>query len=280
MNKIYLYGAGAVGILVIAGVAYNLIVPDKPNTTTRTETKTESTEKLKQTEEENLRLKQQVNSLVTEFNKLSQTRDLNTKTTEVRYVYPPNAQPNSGSNPIIINPAMPQLASLDRRADRGDSSLVPVSLPVQPIEITVKTSETTERSKTDSSTEVKVDTTTKTDAEVSAKTMTEAESTEKTETKTETKTENANNSDTFLSKVGIGITSERKPALTYDIVNTPLGPRIFNLGRVGAGGFITQTSDNQIGGGPQINYQQKRFFIGIGHELREKKTLGIIGFKF
>jgi hypothetical protein len=234
--------------------------------------------------------------------KQHQQVDANTKQTEIKYIIPPGSQ--TDGKPIIIQTPggtqtipVPYFPGGNTPANNGPATgntpangpgNTPAangpSNPVQPIEIVVKTTDNTVKSdtQTDQSTETKVDTNTNTkvDTKTDEHTTTDTKTDTHIDTKVSKETGGSGGKDPDGGRLGLGITSAGKPALTFDLAQPILGPKPLGLGKLGLGLFVTQTDNKKVGFGPQANYTKKYWFVGVGHELTEKKTLFMFGRKF
>lgn len=88
-------------------------------------------------------------------------------------------------------------------------------------------------------------------------------------------------------KLGVGILANLQPFASYDLASAPLGPRLFGLGRLGAGLFVTGRLTGpdplaSVDGGPEVNWSKGSFFVMGGYQVRQRTpTVGVgLHFKF
>ncbi len=275
--KWFKWGAVIIAILVISGLVYDrLFSRPKEKIVTETKIDTKTQEKVIAQEKKQAETEAYLQQIATAMMELRQSKqtDTNRKETEIRYIIPPGST-NANTPLIIQTPSGPQSLPVIPQTDG--------TRPVQPIEITVKTSELIDRSKEETNTNTKQETVTnaETKEKENSESITETDKTleHKEEVKTVVETGGSGNKE-ISRRLGIALTSQAKPALTYDFVQPNLGPKPLGLGKLGLGAFVTQTPSNKIGFGPQVNYQRKSLFGGVGYELTEKKTLFMVGLKF
>jgi hypothetical protein len=281
--------------LVVIGLIWETFF-HKPDTQTKTETKTETTseskEYLKQIAdlEQKLQVAFQQRDQQLEQLKQQQQVDRAFKGTETRIVGDSSqiapllaalaARQNESQLPVIVNnPLQPR-------------EVVPGSGEVKPVEITIRTGDSSEKvnTTTDKTTDKTTDTNVKVDETTTNKTKTEVKVDESSSSKTTEKTETKTGEGLFgggdkTSPIGIGVSTDLKPILTYDAFSAPLGPKFLGLGRLGAGPFaklsLTGNSDNKFTYGVQGNVTRKSWMIGVGKELNgDKAIFGFVGKKF
>jgi hypothetical protein len=220
--------------------------------------------------------------------------DSNVRTVEhiERYVPAPGA---SGPSVVVV----PTPGAPAGTAAKGEPSQVPVAVPatLPPgfVEKIDRITEAVDKGRTESRTDAQASSRTETHEQTSAQAESHTAATEKTDTAvksattdTTTHTEGGTGARAGAGsggggKLGVAVTTQLKPALTYDVTQLSLGPRVLGWGKLGAGLFITGTTRGQdIDGGPQLSFTpgKQRFFIGAGYAVRQKQTLIMGGFKF
>ncbi|MFN3652620.1 MAG: hypothetical protein ACK47B_23835 [Armatimonadota bacterium] len=208
--------------------------------------------------------------------------DVATRTVERIERYLPSPPPVS--QPIATGPPASAPAPVVIVRDSPPAP-VPVSISATPVEVVTRTIESVDRSTSETAraSESRTDERTVASSESQAQETTTQVATAETSTRTtvESRTEERPAEPERAPPLGLALTSQLQPALTYDLASASLGPRAFGLGRLGAGLFVTKSGDG-LDGGPQVNLRpgKGRLFLGAGYAVRERSPLLMAGFSF
>lgn len=205
--------------------------------------------------------------------------DLNVRVTEriERYAPAVRPAPPAGTSSPMATVSLPgELAEPPRLTQR------PVE---QPIEVITRTIDLMDKSTAASTTAADQMTTANAASTASTTATTAASEMVKASDDTKTVTTSKPAAPDEPGRLGVAVTSDQRPAATFDLVR---GPKIIGLDKLGAGVIVTGPRFSNLGAGldevdagPQVNYAISRgSFVGLGYTLRHSRTFVFAGLRF